>query len=172
MLSYIKIFLDCLETMEPLDDGERGRLFTALLQYAKTGQIPALQGNERFLFPVLRAQLDRDAQSYQRVCQANRENGRLGGRPPRNPASFPQTQEKDQEKEQEKEKGKEKDRSSSRTSTGGKRRSRRESQDSPQQIRRDMDAMDALLQQMRREMAQQASHSPASTPLPQNGLDM
>ena len=168
MLSYIKIFLDCLETMEPLDDGERGRLFTALLQYAKTGQIPALQGNERFLFPVLRAQLDRDAQSYQRVCQANRENGRLGGRPPRNPAGFPQTQEKDQEKE----KGKEKDRSSSRTSTGGKRRSRRESQDSPQQIRRDMDAMDALLQQMRREMAQQASHSPASTPLPQNGLDM
>ena len=162
MLSYIKIFLDCLETMEPLDDGERGRLFTALLQYAKTGQIPALQGNERFLFPVLRAQLDRDAQSYQRVCQTNRENGRLGGRPPRNPAGFPQTQEKDQEK----------DRSSSRTSTGGKRRSRRESQDSPQQIRRDMDAMDALLQQMRREMAQQASHSPASTPLPQNGLDM
>lgn len=164
MLSYIKIFLDCLETIEPLDDGERGRLFTALLQYAQTGQIPALQGNERFLFPVLRAQLDRDAQSYQRVCQANRENGRLGGRPPRNPVGFPQTQDKD--KEQEKEKGKEKERSSGRTFTGGKRRSRRESQASPQQIRRDMEAMDAFLQQTRREMAQQASHPPASTPRP------
>lgn len=58
---YIKLFVDYLDAIEPLGDAERGRLFTALLEYAKTGEAPQLGGNERFIFPMMKAQLDRDA---------------------------------------------------------------------------------------------------------------
>ena len=51
---YIRLFLDYLEAIEPLGDAERGRLFTALLEYARTGEAPQLGGNERFLFPMMR----------------------------------------------------------------------------------------------------------------------
>ena len=58
---YIKLFVDYLDAIEPLGDAERGRLFTALLEYARTGEAPQLGGNERFIFPMMKAQLDRDA---------------------------------------------------------------------------------------------------------------
>lgn len=59
-ITYIKVFTDYLEAIEFLGDAERGRLFTALLTYAKTGAVPQLGGNERFVFPIMRAQIDRD----------------------------------------------------------------------------------------------------------------
>ena len=59
-ITYIRVFVDYLEAMEPLGDAERGRLFTSLLTYARTGEAPQLCGNERFLFPMMRAQIDRD----------------------------------------------------------------------------------------------------------------
>ena len=91
-LTYIKIFIDSLDAIAPLDDGEQGRLFRALLTYAKTGEAPALEGNERFLFPMLRAQLDREAANYESVCRTNRANGALGGRPRKKPSGFPETE--------------------------------------------------------------------------------
>ncbi len=62
-----------LDTMEALTDAERGRLFTACLEYSKTGEVPQLSGNERFLFPAFKGQIDRDAEKYQKKCDANRE---------------------------------------------------------------------------------------------------
>ena len=59
-IAYIKIFVDYLDAIEPLGDAERGRLFTSLLTYARTGEAPQLGGNERFIFPMMRAQIDRD----------------------------------------------------------------------------------------------------------------
>lgn len=59
-ITYIRVFVDYLEAMEPLGDAEKGRLFTSLLTYARTGEAPQLCGNERFLFPMMRAQIDRD----------------------------------------------------------------------------------------------------------------
>ena len=70
-----------LEAIEPLNDAERGRLFTALLIYSSTGEASELRGNERFVYPVLKAQIDRDKKSYEAKCAANAENGRKGGRP-------------------------------------------------------------------------------------------
>ena len=113
--AYIKIFHDCLECMEPLDDAERGRLFTALLEYARTGEAPALQGNERFVFPALRTQLDRDAASYESLCETNQRNGARGGRPSRKPSGFSETektQDKQDHNEKDKDKAKDKDSSS------------------------------------------------------------
>ena len=74
--AYIKLFVDCLETMEPLTEAERGSLVTALLEYRKCGTIPQLTGNERFLFPAFKAQIDRDAVRYEAICEKNRESAR------------------------------------------------------------------------------------------------
>lgn len=80
-LVYIKLFVDYLDAIEPLGDVERGRLFTALLQYARTGAAPQLTGSERFIFPMMRAQLDRDAAELREKSEKNSNNGKKGGRP-------------------------------------------------------------------------------------------
>lgn len=162
-LTYIKIFVDCLDAVTPLDDGERGRLFTALLQYARTGEITGLQGNERILFPMLRAQLDRDAAAYESVCEANRMNGSRGGRPRKNPEAVSETQKsQDKDKDQYKEK-KEKEYSSCGADRPAQRKysSRNRSspirQDSPEMIRQDLTRMDKFLLQLRQEAMEQAA---------------
>ena len=159
-LTYIKFFLDSLDAIEPLDDGERGRLFTALLQYARTGEATGLQGNERFLFPMFRAQLDRDAASSESVCEANRINGAKGGRARAQAAAGESSQDKEKEKDQYKEK-KEKEYSSCGADRPAQRKysSRSRSspfrQDSPEMIRLDLDRMDKFRLQLRREAAEQ-----------------
>lgn len=170
-MTYVKIFLDCLECIEPLDDAERGRLFTALLEYAKTGENPALQGNERFLFPTLRAQLDRDAASYAGQCETNRRNGAQGGRPPKKPAGFSETektQDKEKEKDKDKEEDKDKEKDKDKDSSIGASRPRQTSglpkreKNSPRRgagrgeaeaNRRDIDQMRRFLDQLREEKA-------------------
>lgn len=82
-LTFIKLFVDYLDAIEPLGDAERGRLFTALLVYTRTGEAPQLGGNERFLFPMMRAQIDRDKAEFEENAEsyhkAKSEAGRLGG---------------------------------------------------------------------------------------------
>lgn len=61
MASYVKAFYDWPEQMSALTDEEKGRLFVAILKYGETGEIPEMQGAERILFPVFKAQIDREA---------------------------------------------------------------------------------------------------------------
>ena len=109
---YVMLYYDYLEAIEPLSDPERGRLLTAVLKYSKTGEAEKLCGNERFIFPIIKAQIDRDAKAYEEKCKIASENGKLGGRPRREklqPAThkqklFPESQksqEEDKEKEEE-----------------------------------------------------------------------
>lgn len=72
--TYIPFFLDDLDALEPLCEEERGRLFTALLQYGKTGELAELSGNEKFLFPMFKGRIDRFYKSYQETCERNRNN--------------------------------------------------------------------------------------------------
>ena len=72
-----------LEAMEPLNDAECGRLFRACLNYSMTGAPQELCGNERFVFPGLKAQIDRDIKKYNDFAQKQSENGKKGGRPPK-----------------------------------------------------------------------------------------
>ena len=82
-VKYLKIFVEFEEYIQALDDGEKGRLFAAMLAYARDGQEPELPGNERFLWPVARQQLKNAAAQYQKVCAANSANARRrGGVPP------------------------------------------------------------------------------------------
>ena len=82
-VKYLKIFVEFEEYIQALDDGEKGRLFAAMLAYARDGQEPELPGNERFLWPVARQQLKNAAAQYQKVCAANSANARRrAGVPP------------------------------------------------------------------------------------------
>lgn len=109
-MKYLKVFTDFADAMEELGDAERGRLFTAMLKYAETGAAPDFRGNERFIWPVAKLQIDRMAAECEGRAKTSRENGSKGGRPkktqgnPKNPAGFSKThksQDKDKDKDKE-----------------------------------------------------------------------
>lgn len=108
---YFKAFHSYLESIEPLSDAERGRLFTAMLEYSISGKVPDLQGNERFVFPTMRANLDREIARYAENAETNRTNGAKGGRPKKTektqpvskkPKAFEKSQDKDKDKDKDK----------------------------------------------------------------------
>ncbi len=117
---YFCAYHSYLEAMEQLTDVECGRLFRACLLYSRTGEAPKLTGNERFVFPGMKSQIDRDRNKYKDKCEKNRRNGSLGGkataserqqpaanageRPPNAPRTPPKEKEKEKDKEREKEK--------------------------------------------------------------------
>lgn len=112
--AFLKVFFDFEERTEKLSETERGRLLLGMLHYASTGEEPDLSGNEQFLWPVFRKEIDQEIASYEtRVA-----NGRLGGRPasgtdpketegnlnkPKQTETNRNGQEQEQEQEQEKE---------------------------------------------------------------------
>lgn len=112
MSSYIKVFCDMSETVDELSDAEAGRLFKALLHYGNDETVDQLPGQEKIVYKILKATIDRDREAYNRKMQAQRENGAKGGRPrkpkethdnPKKPMGFeknpnnPNPQEKEKE---------------------------------------------------------------------------
>lgn len=77
-MNYIKIFTDFAQSLEPLGDAERGRLFTAMLEYAAQGAEPEFRGNERFVWPTAKSKIDRDIGVYNTMCQRNARNRNVG----------------------------------------------------------------------------------------------
>ena len=73
-LNSFNAYHSYLKSIEPLNDSERGRLFTALLEYSSTGIAPELRGNERFVFPAMKEQIDRDREKYEARCAQNSKN--------------------------------------------------------------------------------------------------
>lgn len=71
-MKYLKVWTDFIDVLETLEDAEVGRLFRAMLQYAATGEEPGrFDGNERFIWPVARRDIDITAT----IAEKNRENG-------------------------------------------------------------------------------------------------
>lgn len=62
-LQYLQIFADKEELLDPFDDAERGRLFTAMLRYALHCEETVLTGNERFIWPVFKQMIDQSRES-------------------------------------------------------------------------------------------------------------
>ena len=73
---YVKAYYDWIEQTAALSDAERGRLFIAILEYARTGIPPKLEGAESILFPVFRTMLDRDDE----LSAERSRNGVKGGK--------------------------------------------------------------------------------------------
>ena len=77
-MAYLKVFFDWLGPLEQLNDEEAGRLFRAALLYARDGIDVPLSGNERFVFSLLRAQIDRDKASWKAKSEILSEAGKRG----------------------------------------------------------------------------------------------
>ena len=75
-LSYVCAYFNWLEAAETLNDSERGRLYTALIKYAMTGEVEEFKGNEKFVFHALKWTIDRDKKAYEDKCNKNQENGK------------------------------------------------------------------------------------------------
>lgn len=114
-MKYLKIFTDFIEIAEPLSDEERGRLFMAMLAYAQDGSLPALPGNERFVWAQARQQIDREAAAYRTKVEASREAGRRSGevrrrlRQERNERTLPPFNETNQDNDKDNDNDKDKD---------------------------------------------------------------
>lgn len=106
MRNYVCLYHSYLDAIQALSDAERGRLFTAMLEYSITGAVGHLGGNERFLFPMVKAQIDRDREKYEAKCRKNRENGEKGANATKRPPSPPNAGERHPNAPQGKGKGK------------------------------------------------------------------
>lgn len=80
-MKYIKVYYDLAETLDLLSDPEAGRLFKAVLSYARTGDVAELPGQEKLVFAMLRSQIDRDRENYDDISEKRSAAGKLGGRP-------------------------------------------------------------------------------------------
>lgn len=74
---YMCLYHSYLKSIEILNDAEKGRLFTACLTYSMTGEVPDLRGNERFLFPMIQQQIDRDNEKYRAKCEKQAQNASM-----------------------------------------------------------------------------------------------
>ena len=63
-MKYLKVFTDFVQSIEMLSDAETGRLFRAMLLYAKTGEEPTINGNERFMWPAAKMNIDKQIEAY------------------------------------------------------------------------------------------------------------
>lgn len=107
-MKYLKVFVDFADKIELLGDAERGRLFTAMLEYASSGAEPDLRGNERFIWPMAKSEIDRQSESYKARCETNRKNITSRYESIRIATSRNESyQDKDKDKEQDKDKDKE-----------------------------------------------------------------
>lgn len=77
-MKYLKIWTSFYDLIGQLQYDEIGRLFEAMLVYADSGNEPDdFAGNERFLWPVAKQQIDLAAEQNEVL----RQNGMKGGRP-------------------------------------------------------------------------------------------
>ena len=89
-IPYICLYTSYLTSLAPYTDSQLGRLVRAMLTYRTAGEVPEFQGSERYIWPMLKDQLDRDLESYRQRCEKNRVNAAKGGRP-KNPSVILET---------------------------------------------------------------------------------
>lgn len=107
-MKYLKVWTDLYKTIEPFSDAEKGRLFIAMLEYADQGAEPDFRGNERFIWPTIKAEIDRQREAYQHQCEVNKVNITARYEPLRTVTNGNEPkQEKTKEKTKDKEKIKE-----------------------------------------------------------------
>ncbi len=94
-----------------LQDEEAGRLFKSLFPYGRKQVKPDFEENPALAmaFDILSMAIDRDNEKYERRCDANRENGRKGGRPKKDQTKtqkserfFPKPKKADKDKDRDK----------------------------------------------------------------------
>lgn len=74
-MKYLKVWVSFRKALEPYDDAERGRLFTAMLAYAESGEEPNFSGNERFIWGQVKETIDLTRETSEK----RRQSGSTGG---------------------------------------------------------------------------------------------
>lgn len=100
-----------LKALEPFGDAERGRIWTALLEYSNGLAIDGhSSGNERFILPMLLDQIDRDTQKNEKKSQTLKERQSQSTQSnPAQPTATRSNPPKDKDKNKDKDKDKDKD---------------------------------------------------------------
>lgn len=83
---YIPLWDKYRELFAELEFDDIGRLVIAMMDY-KDGQEPKIDGNERFVWPFVRRDIDNAREAYLETCQRQSANGAKGGRPKKPTAS-------------------------------------------------------------------------------------
>lgn len=76
MKKSIIIYADCIAILEELTYEQAGRLFKAILSYVNDEPVTETEDDPaiKMAFKVLKTQIDRDAEKYEKICQKRREN--------------------------------------------------------------------------------------------------
>jgi hypothetical protein len=77
------LYLDSADIFEQLTDQEAGKLIKAVLYYVHTGEKPELPRLLNMAFIPIYQALHRDLEKWRNQVEANRKNGKTGGRPPK-----------------------------------------------------------------------------------------
>ena len=73
-MKVLQVYTDFADAMEELNDAEKGRLFMAMLEYARSGARPVFRGGEKVLWPVAKGNIDKQIEAYHQRCETNRRN--------------------------------------------------------------------------------------------------
>ena len=84
-MGYIKLPVSFLSLFENLSYEQIGRIVAAMLMFQKTGDEPGFKPSDPlfYLWPSCLDNVLDSCEAYERQCAANRENGKKGGRPPK-----------------------------------------------------------------------------------------
>ena len=69
------------EAIKGLPDGVRLEVYEAAVDFARTGNVPELSAMAAMVFPFIRQDIERDSESYDKLCEMRRKIGKLGGAP-------------------------------------------------------------------------------------------
>lgn len=86
------IFTEYKEQFDMLTDEQAGVLIKAIFCYTTDGKLPEMDSITKMAFSFIRAALDRSDDKYQKKIEANKENGKLGGRPRKDTLEKTQTE--------------------------------------------------------------------------------
>ena len=78
---YVKLWLSYEDYFQPLSAAEVGRLALAMMKYKSQGVEPVFGGNERFVWPAIKRDIDESNQAAADFAARQSENGKKGGRP-------------------------------------------------------------------------------------------
>ena len=81
------LYGDLEPTLLHLSENEMGVLFFMVYSYVNRGVIDSYRKRTPkvdLVFSMIRTHLDRDREKYERICERNAKNGKLGGRPKSN----------------------------------------------------------------------------------------
>ena len=71
----VMLYFDRLSFLDRLDDAQTGRLFRAVIRYARDGEEPMIEDVMfGMAWDILRPMVDYDAQKYAEVCEKRRKN--------------------------------------------------------------------------------------------------